>query len=67
LLLFSRECVAGEDPDIHEAKVATVRFYTDKILLKANSLKLLIWVIWASFGATRVRGNKQTGDFTYIF
>jgi hypothetical protein len=64
LLVLSRECVAGEDPDIHEAKVATARFYTDKILLKANLLRLLIW---APCGATRVRGNKQTGDFTYIF
>jgi acyl-CoA dehydrogenase len=36
-LAASRKCAAGEDPAFHEAKIATVRFYADKILPKANS------------------------------
>jgi acyl-CoA dehydrogenase len=37
-LVASRKSVANEDPDFHRTKLATVRFYADKILPKANAL-----------------------------
>jgi acyl-CoA dehydrogenase len=37
-LAAARKCRAGEDPDFHDAKLATVRFYADKVLPKASSL-----------------------------
>lgn len=37
-LAASRKRVAGEDPDFHLTKLATARFYTDRILPKATAL-----------------------------
>ncbi|WP_434115403.1 acyl-CoA dehydrogenase C-terminal domain-containing protein [Paraburkholderia caffeinilytica] len=37
-LVASSKSQAGEDPDFHRTKLATVRFYADKVLPKANAL-----------------------------
>ena len=38
----SRKNAANEDPDFHRAKLATARFYADKVLPKANALLEMI-------------------------
>jgi alkylation response protein AidB-like acyl-CoA dehydrogenase len=37
-LVASRKSTANEDPDFHRAKLATARYYADKVLPKANAL-----------------------------
>ena len=37
-LVASRKGTANEDPDFHRAKLATARYYADKVLPKANAL-----------------------------
>jgi acyl-CoA dehydrogenase len=37
-LAASRKSAANEDPDFHRTKLATARFYADKVLPKANAL-----------------------------
>ena len=37
-LVASRKSAANEDPDFHRAKLATARYYADKVLPKANAL-----------------------------
>ncbi|KLU26486.1 acyl-CoA dehydrogenase [Caballeronia mineralivorans PML1(12)] len=37
-LSASKKSAANEDPDFHRAKLATARFYADKVLPKANAL-----------------------------
>ncbi|WP_176137585.1 acyl-CoA dehydrogenase C-terminal domain-containing protein [Paraburkholderia atlantica] len=37
-LVAAQKSAAKEDPDFHDAKLATARFYTDKILPKAFAL-----------------------------
>ena len=37
-LVASRKGTANEDPDFHRAKLATARYYADKVLSKANAL-----------------------------
>ena len=37
-LVASRKSAANEGPDFHRAKLATARYYTDKVLPKANAL-----------------------------
>ena len=37
-LVASRKSTANEDPDFHRAKLATARYYADKVLSKANAL-----------------------------
>ncbi|MBB5464998.1 alkylation response protein AidB-like acyl-CoA dehydrogenase [Paraburkholderia sp. Clong3] len=37
-LAASKQCAAGDDPDFHQAKLATARFYADKILPKTGAL-----------------------------
>jgi acyl-CoA dehydrogenase len=37
-LAASSKSAANEDPDFHRTKLATARFYADKILSRANGL-----------------------------
>jgi hypothetical protein len=36
--LLRQKSAANEDPDFHRAKLATARYYADKVLPKANAL-----------------------------